>query len=105
MPKLNVTISDYDAAIIEERIQSGRYTTQSDYVRELIRNDSRQGEAMPLRDYIAEVHGLAPDDPALEREYETVSADLRQSHKELEEGNYRSADEAFDELEEKIKTF
>lgn len=47
MPKLNVTISDYDAAIIEERIHSGRYTTQSDYVRELIRKDADRPKSAP----------------------------------------------------------
>ena len=47
MPKLNVTISDYDASIIEERIQSGRYTTQSDYVRELIRKDADRPKSAP----------------------------------------------------------
>ncbi len=46
MVTLNVSLPDQMNDWLEERVKDGRYATVSDYVRELIRRDQAQREAL-----------------------------------------------------------
>jgi antitoxin ParD1/3/4 len=46
MTTLTVSLPDHLSEWVDERLKDGRYSTASDYVRELIRRDREQREAL-----------------------------------------------------------
>ena len=59
MATLNVSLPDAMRAWIEGQIESGTYANASDYVRDLIRHDQREREALSLTLIEAEKSGTS----------------------------------------------
>ena len=59
MATLNVSLPDAMRAWIEVQIESGTYANASDYVRDLIRHDQREREALSLALIEAEKSGTS----------------------------------------------
>lgn len=44
MPTMNISLPDHLRAYVDEQVASGKYTSASEYVRELVRLDQRNRE-------------------------------------------------------------
>jgi len=60
MTTLTVSLPDQLSARVDERLKDGRYSTASDYVRELIRRDREQREALVSALIEGEQSGTSP---------------------------------------------
>jgi antitoxin ParD1/3/4 len=76
MPQINVSVPDGLKDWIDRRIENGRYSSPSDYIRELVREDERRAVRLAaLQAAIDEGRSSGPG-----RDYKEVFADLRKKH-------------------------
>ena len=61
MATMNISLPDAMREWIEEQVASGEYANASDYVRDLIRHDQRQREALQLALIEGEQSGRNPE--------------------------------------------
>jgi len=84
MASMNISLPDPMRLFVQSRIDSGRYASVSDYVRDLIRRDQGRSEEDEL--WLREL------DASIERSLADAAA-----------GRVRDADEVFDELAAKYR--
>lgn len=84
MVSMNISLPNAMRDFVQERIDSGKYASVSDYVRDLIRRDQNRAEE--------DARWLHELDASIER-----------SLGDLRAGRLTEADEAFDQLEAKYK--
>jgi antitoxin ParD1/3/4 len=60
MTTLNISLPDAMREWIDAQVESGEYANASDYVRDLIRHDQRQREALRLALIEGEQSGISP---------------------------------------------
>ncbi len=60
MATLNVSLPDPMRKWIDDQVRGGEYANASDYVRDLIRHDQREREALRLALIEAEQSGVSP---------------------------------------------
>ncbi|NNM75329.1 type II toxin-antitoxin system ParD family antitoxin [Sphingomonas sp. ID1715] len=78
MPQINVSVPEGLKDWIEHQIGGGRYSSASDYIRELLRNDERRAQRLAtLQAAIDEGRASGPA-----REYKQVFDDLRRKRSE-----------------------
>lgn len=84
MPTLNVSLPDQLREWVGTQVQSGRYSSASDYLRDLIRNDLRsQGSDMQWLGNHLEERMQTPDEDFVVSRASDVKARMR---KQLEKG-------------------
>jgi len=77
VPQINVSVPEGLKAWIEKRVNEGRYSNPSDYIRELVRADERRAAKLAtLQAAIDEGRASGPG-----RDYKTVFAELRQKRR------------------------
>ncbi|NIP39281.1 MAG: type II toxin-antitoxin system ParD family antitoxin [Candidatus Dadabacteria bacterium] len=59
MATLNISLTDAMRKWIDEQVKSGEYANASDYMRDLIRHDQRQNEAIRLALIEGEQSGIS----------------------------------------------
>jgi antitoxin ParD1/3/4 len=77
MASMNVSVPDPMRDWVDQRVGSGQYASVSDYVRDLIRRDQQQAEALEtLRALIDEGDASGPSDRSVLDIWEEVKAEL-----------------------------
>lgn len=103
----NVALTDEQNALVDRLVQSGRYASASEVVRDGLRLLQREEEARLLDKWLIE--GLTPDEEAsispevLNRASETIRAKVRGGLDEARRGEFVGGEEFFDRWKTRLE--
>jgi len=81
MPTMNISLSDQLRDFVDEQVNSGRYSSVSEYVRELVRADQKKREREELELRILEGLNSGEAVEATPAMWEQLKKDLRKRAK------------------------
>jgi len=81
MPTMNISLPDQLKDYVEAQVNSGRYSTVSEYVRELVRADQKRREREELELRILEGLNSGAAVEATSAKWEELKSDLRKRAK------------------------
>lgn len=103
----NVALTDEQNALVDRLVNSGRYASASEVVRDGLRLLQREVEACLLDKWLIE--GLTPDEEAsispevLNRARETIRAKVREGLEEARRGEFVDSEEFFDRWKTRLE--